>query len=112
MESHLPVFTSALGSIISILHSGHYKILVFKRTNETKWLEPINYIIMHAIYQHFYELKKVVHRVCIHLVNGMVVPRISRLDPLSDSTEAIVRSYLGLKLIRRGFSSSYFFQSG
>ena len=42
-------------------------------TNETKFLEPINYIIMHAIYQHFYELKKVSHREDCELKNGTAV---------------------------------------
>ena len=50
-------------------------------TNKTKWLKPINYIIMHAIYKHFYELKKVAHHVRIHLVNGMVVLR--KDDPIN-----------------------------
>ena len=49
------VITSTLISIIFKQHSGHEKILVFMSTNETNLLEPINYIIMPAIYQHFYE---------------------------------------------------------
>ena len=42
-------------------------------TNETMLQEPINYIIMPAIYQHSYELKKVGHRQFCQPTNGLAV---------------------------------------
>ena len=42
-------------------------------TNETMPQEPINYIVMPAIYQHSYELKKVGHRQFCQPTNGLAV---------------------------------------
>ena len=69
----MTVFTSVLISIISKLHSCHYKILVLISTNDIKLLEPINEIIMAAIYQHFHELMYMVLPEHGLLVNGLAV---------------------------------------
>ena len=53
----MPEFTSDLNSIISKLHSDHWKILSLMSTNETKLREPIKYTIIHTIYQQFSVLK-------------------------------------------------------
>ena len=46
-------FTSTLILIISKLHYDYRKIVSLMSNSETKLLEPINYAIMHTIYQQF-----------------------------------------------------------
>ena len=49
----MPEFTSTLILIISKLHYDYWKIVSIMSNSETKLLEPINYTIMHTIYQQF-----------------------------------------------------------
>ena len=49
-------------------------------TNERMPQEPINYIVMPAIYQHSYELKKVGHRQFYQPTNGLAVATVTETE--------------------------------
>ena len=67
-------------------------------TNETSILDPINYIIMPAIYQHFYKALVltllVAHHGDMQRVDGRTVARIGRHIPLTSPKDVEVAIFI------------------